>query len=202
MVFGFGFGAKMRDLLWVTESVFANGCQPCEVPYRATARSSQRRSWRRLKRWRSNGPRPISSGNEPYWFSSYPTNPWSPTLRPRSESSSICGRFNAGGAGGPRRTFAWKINRDGAVRPSFPPLDHALVKAVACELVAETKPPLSRQSLADIAGRGRSALGKPISRSTVWRMLEQDAIKPWRYKYWIFPRDPLFAEKAGPLLDL
>ena len=37
---------------------------------------------------------------------------------------------------------------DGGVTPVFPPLDHALVKAVACELVAETKQPLSRQSLA------------------------------------------------------
>jgi hypothetical protein len=73
---------------------------------------------------------------------------------------------------------------------------------VACELVAETKQPLSRQSLADMTARVRSALGKPISRSTVWRILEKEAIKPWRYKDWIFPRDPLFAEKAGPILDL
>jgi hypothetical protein len=36
----------------------------------------------------------------------------------------------------------------------------------------------------------------------VWRILNTDVIKPWRYKYWIFPRDPHFAEKAGPILDL
>jgi hypothetical protein len=77
-----------------------------------------------------------------------------------------------------------------------------LVKAVACELVAETKQPLSRQSLADVTARARKALGTPMSRSTVWRILDTDAIKPWRYKYWIFPRDPHFAEKAGPILDL
>ena len=92
--------------------------------------------------------------------------------------------------------------QDGAARPIFPPLDQAVVKAVACELVAETKQPLSRQSLADITARACKALGKPISRSTVWRILETDAIKPWRYKYWIFPRDPHFAEKAGLILDL
>src|SRR5262249_10129757 len=45
-------------------------------------------------------------------------------------------------------------------------------------------------------------LGTSISRSTVWRILDQDALTPWRYKYWIFPRDPHFAEKAGPMLDL
>jgi hypothetical protein len=92
--------------------------------------------------------------------------------------------------------------QDGAARPIFPPLDQAVVKAVACELVAETKQPLSRQSLADVTARAQAALGKLISRSTVWRMLATDAIKPWRYKYWIFPRDPRFAEKAGPMLDL
>jgi DDE superfamily endonuclease len=69
-------------------------------------------------------------------------------------------------------------------------------------LVAETKEPLSRQSLADVTVRVRRALGKPISRSTVWRILDSDAIKPWQYKYWIFPRDPHFVEKAGPILDL
>jgi hypothetical protein len=94
------------------------------------------------------------------------------------------------------------MSRDGGVTPVFPPLDHALVKAVACELVAETQQPLSRQSLADITARARTALGNSISRSTVWRMLATDAIKPWRYKYWIFPRDPRFADKAGPILDL
>src|SRR5262249_57430155 len=46
------------------------------------------------------------------------------------------------------------------------------------------------------------ALGRPISRSTVWRVLDGDAIKPWRYEHWIFPRDPRFAEKAGVILDL
>ena len=76
------------------------------------------------------------------------------------------------------------------------------MKAVACELIAETQQPLSRQSLADVTVRVRTVLGEPISRSTVWRILATDAIKPWRYKYWIFPRDPDFAEKAGPILDL
>jgi hypothetical protein len=99
-------------------------------------------------------------------------------------------------------TFPWKTSLDEAARLIFPPLDHALVKAAACELVAETKQPLSRQSVADVTARVRNALGKAISQSTVWRILDTDAIKPWRFKYWIFPRDPQFAEKAVPILDL
>jgi hypothetical protein len=94
------------------------------------------------------------------------------------------------------------MSRGGDGKPFFPPLDHAVVKALACELVSQTQQPLSRQSLADLTSRARQALGKPIGRSTVGRILEADAIKPWQYKYWIFPRDRLFPEKAGRVLDL
>jgi hypothetical protein len=94
------------------------------------------------------------------------------------------------------------IVRGVAERPRFPPLDQALIQAMACEVVAETKLPLSRQSLADLVGRAQATLGKKISRTTVWRMLHEAAIKPWQYQHWLFPRDPLFAEKGGPILDL
>jgi hypothetical protein len=73
---------------------------------------------------------------------------------------------------------------------------------MACEVVAQTQLPLSRQSLADLVGRARATLGKPIGRTTVWRMLHEAAIKPWQYEHWLFPHDPQFAEKAGPILDL
>jgi hypothetical protein len=87
-------------------------------------------------------------------------------------------------------------------RVGFPPLDQALVKAIACEAVHQAGLPLSRLSTTDIAAQASTALGKSISPSTVWRILAADAIKPWRYKYWIFPRDPHFAEKASRVLDL
>lgn len=40
------------------------------------------------------------------------------------------------------------------------------------------------------------------SASTIGRWLAQDAIKPWQHRSWIFPRDPEFLQKAGPVLDL
>jgi DDE superfamily endonuclease len=89
-----------------------------------------------------------------------------------------------------------------AARPLFPPLDRALIQALACEVVAETEQPLSRQSLADLTDRAKQTLGKRVSRSTVWRILHEGAIKPWQYDHWIFPRDPAFAKKAAPILDL
>jgi hypothetical protein len=41
-----------------------------------------------------------------------------------------------------------------------------------------------------------------ISGTTIWRWLSQDAIRPWRCRSWIFPRDPQFETKAGRVLDL
>ena len=192
----------MRGLLTVATIAFATGCLPCVVPSQATALWSPRRSWSKRKRLPGKGPARTSCGNGLPWCCSYITNRWCPTVRPRNRYSYLSARCNGGAAAGPRVIFPWTTSQDGAARRIFPPLDHALVKALACELVAETKPPLSRQSLADVTVRARHALGTPISRSTVWRILDTDAIKPWQYKYWIFPRDAHFAEKAGPILDL
>jgi hypothetical protein len=94
------------------------------------------------------------------------------------------------------------MNKDAAAGRLFPPLDRARVQAMACETVAETKSPLSRQSIADLTKRAQEALGRAISSSSVWRMLHEDAIKPWQHEHWIFPRDPEFAVKASPILDL
>jgi hypothetical protein len=186
----------------VIVSSFARGCLPCMVPYRATGLSSHYHSWSRLKRLPGKGLFRTSCGNGPLWSCSCLSNRWCPTARRRSGCSSIRVRCAVGATVGPRETLPSTTSRDGAARRLFPPLDHALVKAVACELVAETKQPLSRQSLADVTARVRTVLGTSISRSTVWRILETDAIKPWRYKSWIFPRDPPCADKAGPILAL
>jgi len=112
------------------------------------------------------------------------------------------GRCNVGEAVGPAVIFPSKISPDAVASRLFPPLDQALIHALACEVIAETEEPLSRQSLADLVRRSRTTLGKKISRSSVWRMLHEAAIKPWQYGHWLFPKDARFAEKAGPILDL
>ena len=127
--------------------------------------------------------------------------PWETTRRLRRSDCPL-DKYNVGEVAGPPAISPSKIILAVAERPLFPPLDQALIQAMACEVVAETKEPLSRQSLADLVRRARATLGKKISRSTVWRMLHEAAIKPWQYEHWIFPRDPRFAEKAGPILDL
>jgi DDE superfamily endonuclease len=63
--------------------------------------------------------------------------------------------------------------------------------------------PLARWSVAELASHvRRSGLVASISDATIWRWLDEDAIRPWRHRCWIFPRDPDFAEKAGRILDL
>lgn len=92
--------------------------------------------------------------------------------------------------------------RAAAAKVGFPPLAQALVKAVACEAVHQTGLPLSRLSTVDLAVQARKALGKARSPSRGWRILAADALKPWRYPYWLFPRAPSLAQKAGQVLEL
>jgi transposase len=89
-------------------------------------------------------------------------------------------------------------------RPSkFSAEQIAEIKAVACAKPAELKLPLSRFSLAEIGFWIQQAQVVPaISASSLWRLLHQAAIRPWYYRGWLFPRDPDFAAKAGPILDL
>jgi hypothetical protein len=77
------------------------------------------------------------------------------------------------------------------------------IKALACELPGVRNLPLSRFSVADIAGEARrTGIVASISDCTIWRWLNEDAIRPWQHRCWIFPRDPEFAVKAGRILDL
>jgi transposase len=81
----------------------------------------------------------------------------------------------------------------------------ALVVALACERPADRDVPLSRYSLSELTievGNRLSAEEVAPSRTAIWRLLAHDALRPWRYRCWIFPRDPHFLEVAGPVLDL
>jgi hypothetical protein len=41
-----------------------------------------------------------------------------------------------------------------------------------------------------------------VGGTTLWRWLSEDAIKPWRYRSWLFPRASDFTEKANRVLSL
>jgi transposase len=89
-------------------------------------------------------------------------------------------------------------------RPArFPPSVVVAIKALACELPSRRGLPLSRWSVAELRQEAMaSGIVAQISGTTLWRWLSQDALRPWRHRTWIFPRDPPFARRAGRLLDL
>jgi hypothetical protein len=115
------------------------------------------------------------------------------------------GRSSASGAS----ASAWRVcrasrrNLGAGGQPAFPPSVVVQVKALACELPSRRGLPLSRFSLAEIR---REVLAEGIvaevSGATLWRWLSRDALRPWRFRSWIFPRDPAFVQKAARILDL
>ena len=77
------------------------------------------------------------------------------------------------------------------------------VKALACELPAESGVPLSRWSAPELVVEAVArGVVESISASTVRSWLAGDVLKPWQYRTWIYPRDPDFATKAARALDL
>jgi len=77
------------------------------------------------------------------------------------------------------------------------------IKAMACELPHQQGLPLSRFSGRDLVREAtRRGLVASISGRTIWRWLDEDAIRPWQHRSWIFPRDPDFQPKAERVLDL
>jgi transposase len=97
------------------------------------------------------------------------------------------------------------VDRPRSGRPRrFTAVQAAEVKSLACQLPAATGVPLSLWSAPELAREAvaRGVAPDGISSATVRRWLAADAIKPWQYRSWLFPRDPDFAAKAGRVLDL
>ena len=115
------------------------------------------------------------------------------------------GKWSPNGASGSSSSAsrASRTNPAEVALRSFPPDVIIAIKALACELPANTGVPLSRWHCPDLA---RAAIADgivaSISGTTIWRWLSADAIRPWQHRSWIFPRDPDFASKAGRVLDL
>jgi hypothetical protein len=85
----------------------------------------------------------------------------------------------------------------------FPPQQQAMAKAIACQPPKRRNDPFSRYSLPEIGNiLMTEGIVETISVPTLCRWFATDAIKPWRYQNWIFPRDPRFLDLATVVLDL
>jgi hypothetical protein len=86
---------------------------------------------------------------------------------------------------------------------TYGPQERAQVIAVVCETLWKHELPLSRFSTADLQRVVTAEEGLAgLSHSSLGRFLRQSALKPWRYRYWLFPRDPEFVSRACVVLDL
>jgi transposase len=87
--------------------------------------------------------------------------------------------------------------------PRFTPVQVAEIKAMACQLPAESDVPLSKWTSPELADEAvtRRILDS-VSASSVRRWLATDVLKPWRHQSWIAMRDPDFRAKATRVLDL
>jgi transposase len=124
----------------------------------------------------------------------------------RSPSDSIRhARLSASGASGFSESALpdSRKNPGAGDPPDFPPRVIVEIKRLACELPYRLGLPLARFSMADLQ---RAAINRgivaSIGKTTIWRWLSEDAIRPWRVRSWIFPNDPDFREKAVRVLDL
>jgi len=107
-----------------------------------------------------------------------------------------------------KRFYAEGVDRLGdRKRPgrprAFPAAVIAATRAIACELPATRGVPLGRWSLAELRTEVlATGLVDDVSTITLWRWLEEDPIKSWQHRCWLFPRDPAFSIKAAVVLDL
>ncbi len=176
---------------------------PCAVVIRCITRRSQPRISNSSKRFCGGATRRTLRCAEPFWPSFWQKSPPSTTPRPPGAWGCMSSSSTSGGNVGRNRISDSKTSRGQVARGFFPPRLWAIIKSIACELPSRHDQPLSRWFVPDIK-RVVEAEGHAdtISLSTIWRILDQDALKPWRRHSWIWSRDPKFFERAARVLDL
>jgi DDE superfamily endonuclease len=98
--------------------------------------------------------------------------------------------------------MACKMRRARVGRGAFPPSARLEVMAMATRKPARYHCPATRWSLDDLVAA--LAQGRPwtMSRSSIWRMLDEADLKPHRSVYWLNSHDPDFEAKAHDICGL
>jgi len=88
-------------------------------------------------------------------------------------------------------------------RGAFPPSERIDVLSLATSTPADYHCPATRWSLDDMTTALRDhARARAMSRSTLWRMLDEADLKPHRSVYWLNSHDPAFEAKARDICHL
>ena len=87
-------------------------------------------------------------------------------------------------------------------RSAFPPSERVEVLAMATRKPATYHCPATRWSLDDLVAALSQHRLQPMSRSSIWRILEEADLKPHRSVYWLNSHDPDFEAKAQDICQL
>lgn len=94
------------------------------------------------------------------------------------------------------------MRRARVARSAFPPSERVDVLAMATRKPATYHCPATRWSLDDLVAALSQHRLEPLSRSSIWRILEEADLKPHRSVYWLNSHDPDFESKAQAICQL
>ena len=98
--------------------------------------------------------------------------------------------------------MACKMRRAQDGRGAFPPSTRLDVMAMATRKPARYHCAATRWSLDDLVAALAQGRTGTMSRSSIWRLLEEAELKPHRSVYWLNSHDPDFEAKAHDLCSL
>ena len=94
------------------------------------------------------------------------------------------------------------MHRARVARGAFPPCERVAVLSMATRKPATLHCPATRWSLDDLVAALPQHRLQPLSRSSIWRILEEADLKPHRSVYWLNSHDPDFEAKAHDICQL
>lgn len=94
------------------------------------------------------------------------------------------------------------MRRARVARGAFPPSERVDVLSIATKKPATYHCPATRWSLDDLVAALQQYQRLPMSRSSLWRILEEADLKPHRSVYWLNSHDPDFEAKAHDICQL
>lgn len=169
------------------------------LPRRCHCAPAIERNW---KRWSASKPWPSVRLRGP--ASSYCVLTGWPTERSSGDSAPRWTAFFVGAAATKNAAWtAYKISRVPADRRLFPPVQQHQIVALATQIPVEQGHPITQWSMTDLVlAAVKKEIVASISPATIWRLLDQAAIKPHRWHYWLNSNDPQFEAKMQELVGL
>ena len=98
--------------------------------------------------------------------------------------------------------MASKMRRARVGRGAFPPAERLEVMAMATRKPTTYHCPATRWSLDDLVTALQQRRLWTMSRSSIWRLLDEADLKPHRSVYWLNSHDPDFEAKAQDICSL